>query len=491
MEAAIAEQQGRLTEAVRLYRLASAADPDAAGPLVGAARTLARTGHWEDALAAARRAHTLEPDNPEGVATLARLLRQTGDIDGARAVWRARVERDPGDARAWYRLGVLRGEQGDRAGAVEALDRASKLAPEDTEIWVALGGAHLARRANGPALSAFYIALAHSPPGSRLAEYVLRLALREGDLRVARRAVARARNLDERSVDTTLALVGLLVERDQSARAIALLEAIVAAQPDAWRAQVVLGALLGRAERAVEAERLLGGVPSEAGRDFVEATRLRIGLALRAGRPDDAAAVARRAAEARPDLKMLVLLEASTLGRAARHGEVLERLRGAEARWPGDPDLAYARALSLDALERTDEAVESMLAVIETHPAHAGALNFVGYTWADAGERLDEAEDLIRRALEVRPRDPSIVDSLGWVLFRKGQMVEAEKLLRRAAALAPTESEIQLHLVEVLVSTGRRQAAEGVLRRAIEATQDEADRERYRQRLLELSRVTT
>ena len=87
--------------------------------------------------------------------------------------------------------------------------------------------------------------------------------------------------------------------------------------------------------------------------------------------------------------------------------------------------------------------------VIEIDPRHADALNYIGYTYADKGIYLDRALGLIERAIKYKPNSGYIVDSLGWVYFRKGQYDRALEELKRAITLCPEDPTINEHLGDV------------------------------------------
>jgi tetratricopeptide (TPR) repeat protein len=87
-----------------------------------------------------------------------------------------------------------------------------------------------------------------------------------------------------------------------------------------------------------------------------------------------------------------------------------------------------------------------MRRVLENNPDHAQALNYIGYTYAEKEIFLDEAEALVKRALELKPDDGYITDSLGWVYFKKGQLDKAIAELEKAHKLAPEDPVIAEHL---------------------------------------------
>jgi Flp pilus assembly protein TadD len=118
------------------------------------------------------------------------------------------------------------------------------------------------------------------------------------------------------------------------------------------------------------------------------------------------------------------------------------------------------------------EAMEGRLRkLIALHPGHAHALNALGYSLADRGIRLEEAEDLITRALELTPKDAFILDSKGWVKFKRGDLEGARAALEEAYAIR-TDAEIAAHLGEVLWRLQRNDDARRVLDEAAVAHPD-------------------
>ena len=116
-----------------------------------------------------------------------------------------------------------------------------------------------------------------------------------------------------------------------------------------------------------------------------------------------------------------------------------------------------------------------MKKTIALDPEHASALNYLGYTYADLGINLDEAEALIKKALSIKPDDGYITDSLGWVYFKKGQYAEAIEWLKKAALLTPEDPVILEHLGDAYYRVGDTEQAARYYRKALEKkTQDKA-----------------
>ena len=135
--------------------------------------------------------------------------------------------------------------------------------------------------------------------------------------------------------------------------------------------------------------------------------------------------------------------------------------------FPRHPDLLYARALTAETLDRIDLLESDLLIILQSDPDHANALNALGYTLADRGLRIDEAQKYVERAYALKPNDPAVIDSMGWIHFRKGNYAEAESYLRKALDMLD-DAEIIGHLGELLWAQGNYEEARNLLREAMD-----------------------
>lgn len=135
--------------------------------------------------------------------------------------------------------------------------------------------------------------------------------------------------------------------------------------------------------------------------------------------------------------------------------------------FPGHSDLLYARALMAEEIDRIDLLEADLKLILQEDPENASALNALGYTLADHNSRLDEALGHIKKALEIRPDDPAVMDSMGWVQFRLGNYGEAETYLRKAYGILE-DAEIAGHLVELLWAQGNYDEANSVMNKMLE-----------------------
>ena len=138
-----------------------------------------------------------------------------------------------------------------------------------------------------------------------------------------------------------------------------------------------------------------------------------------------------------------------------------------------DADLIYARAMAAEKIGRLDMLETDLRTILRHEPDHAQALNALGYTLADATDRLTEAYELIKKALALRPSDFYILDSMGWVLYRLGRLDEAVEYLRKAISIRQ-DPEIAAHLGEVLWVRGEREQAKEVWEAALQLTPEDS-----------------
>jgi tetratricopeptide (TPR) repeat protein len=127
-------------------------------------------------------------------------------------------------------------------------------------------------------------------------------------------------------------------------------------------------------------------------------------------------------------------------------------------------------------LGQHDQAIAVLTRAVASAPTSAPALNSLGYTLAERGERLPEAIEYIERALKVEPDNPSYIDSLGWALFKQGRYEEAEPHLQKAATALPDQSVIQDHYGDVLARRGKLQDAITAWERALKGDGDGIDK---------------
>ena len=161
----------------------------------------------------------------------------------------------------------------------------------------------------------------------------------------------------------------------------------------------------------------------------------------------------------------VLLVDAQFLRDAGYVQSAYTVLENALLRFPDNPELLYDYALLAERLDKLDLMEASLRRVMALAPDNQHAYNALGYSLAERGVRLPEAYALIEKALQMAPGDPFIMDSMGWVQFRMGNLAAAETALRRAYAVR-SDPEIAVHLGEVLWQKGDKDEAQKLWREA-------------------------
>ncbi|ARE39582.1 TPR domain protein [Rhodovulum sp. P5] len=143
----------------------------------------------------------------------------------------------------------------------------------------------------------------------------------------------------------------------------------------------------------------------------------------------------------------------------------------------------YARGIAHERLGNWDKAEADFRKALDLNPGQPQVLNYLGYSFVEMKTNLDEALDMIERAVDARPNDGYITDSLGWVLYRLGRYAEAVPHMERAAALMSVDPIVNDHLGDVYWAVGRRNEARFQWHRALSFDPEEADAERIRRKL--------
>ena len=134
---------------------------------------------------------------------------------------------------------------------------------------------------------------------------------------------------------------------------------------------------------------------------------------------------------------------------------------------PGDWTLFYARGIANERSDRWPQAEADFQRALQLSPEQPYVLNYLAYTWVERGENLTEARRMLERAVALRPQDGNIADSLGWALFKLGDIAGAVRWLERAVELEPRNSVINDHLGDAYWVAGRRNEARFQWQRAL------------------------
>ena len=161
------------------------------------------------------------------------------------------------------------------------------------------------------------------------------------------------------------------------------------------------------------------------------------------------------------------LAAADAWQRLDKYGRAADTATAALETYRDDPDLLFRLAASLERDKRFAESVAAFERLLAVRPDHAPGLNYLGYMWAERGENLPRALELIRKAVDLDPGNGAYLDSLGWAYFQLGRLDLAEKHLGDAAQLNPDDATIEEHLGDLYEKRGDIGRAREAWKRAL------------------------
>jgi tetratricopeptide (TPR) repeat protein len=154
--------------------------------------------------------------------------------------------------------------------------------------------------------------------------------------------------------------------------------------------------------------------------------------------------------------------------------------------YPDNTQLAFEYGLLLEQEGQQNEAITIMEKVLELQADHVEALNYLGYTWAENNVHLEKALEYIKKAITLKPDNGYILDSLGWVYFRMGDLEKARTALEHALSLEPKDPYLNEHMGDIFQSTGQKEKAREHYRKAIEMFKDRKKKEKMQKKFDEI-----
>lgn len=276
---------------------------------------------------------------------------------------------------------------------------------------------------------------------------------REGAEEIVTLYLQIAHELDSKSADTLILLGGLAENLKQPERAIEFYSKVPATSPMHRISELQLGLTLAQTGKVDEAREHLKSLLASDPKDI--RSYLAYGSVL-----SDA-----------KDYKAM----------AENYDKAVEILGPVAKR--GDWAVYFQRGIAYERLKEWEQAEPNFKKALELNPEQPQVLNYLGYSWVDKNLNLDDAMDMIRRAVELRPNDGYIVDSLGWAHYRLGQFDEAVVELERAIELRAGDPTINDHLGDVYWRVGRKVEAVYQWNRALIGDSDDVDKAKVKEKI--------
>jgi tetratricopeptide (TPR) repeat protein len=241
-------------------------------------------------------------------------------------------------------------------------------------------------------------------------------------------------------------------------------------RPDLDDARMLLADIYESRERYDQALAMYSQVSTSSA--YSESAQLRQAWCINElGRHDEAVRILRRLASADPQSPRAQLTLADMYRQMEKWSDAAREYTAALARIPRLEQrhwtIMFGRGVSYERSKQWDKAEADMLKSLELQPDQPLVLNYLGYSWVDMHRNIDQATKMIERAVQLRPNDGAIVDSLGWALYRLGRFEEAVVQLERAVELKGGDPVITDHLGDAYWRVGRQEEARFQWRRAL------------------------
>lgn len=504
MAAEVAAQRGEMGAAFTVYMKLARETRDYR--LARRAAELALQGRaFAQGLEAAQLWHEYAPGSNEAGQTLAMLFAGNSRFDDAYTLFRTQLQAAANPTEELARMQRALARTQDRAGAFGLIERLAQPYAQSAEVKLVLANgaqaAGLTARAAEEARAAYALAPDSARAALAAAQYLqasdrpaaiallqafvarqpavadtrlayARLLIADGKFDQARSQFQSLLDTDPKNADLVYSLAILSLQGKLTADARTYLqrylELIATTEALRDRVRPAEPAYLHLAQIAEDDKQFPTALEwlrkIDGGEEFLTA-RVREAFVLsKMQRLDDARKLLRTVSVQSADEKtQLILAEAQLLRDAKRHDESYKLLTHALASTPDSVPLMYDTAMAAERLNQVAVMEKQLRRIIELKPDYAHAYNALGYSLADRNLRLPEALQLIEKARQLAPDDAFILDSLGWVHFRLGDLNLARQHLQRAYDVRP-DAEVAVHLAEVLWSSGNQDGARKLLR---------------------------
>jgi tetratricopeptide (TPR) repeat protein len=510
----IAFKEREAKNALKLYEASYNMDPNAflGGKMVAAK---AASGEKETALSDAHKLVLLYPQNALLRYLYGRMLSELGNYPRAEKELEISLDLDPTYEPSYLELIALHKRTGSDTKALLIIEQLTKEIPSSVNGWSGLSRFYLAngqyKKALVPAKRAFEMQPGN-PTVIQIYAILLQLNGKKKQAVKTYEQLYRLNPADEQltaqmvelyrqvgSLDEALSLIDemlgstsspalemqktlLLWELKRFDEASDLLRKLVSQYPESDRVKYMYAVSVERKEKYEEAIEAYNDIA--VGSEFHYRALFRIVVILSTQKKYEEAISRSQALLEHPKVEWDAFrLLGGVYADAKQYKEAVTAFSDGYEKFPDNHRLLFLKGVYQEKAEDIDGCIETMRLVIKNDPTNSSAYNYLGYLFADRGENLKEAERLIKKALELKPKDGFYLDSLGWVYFRMGQYNQAKPVLEKALKLQPKEGVILEHLGDVVGATGDKKKAQEYYLKALKENLDDKDRKRVESKL--------
>ncbi len=493
---------GEIDRAIGEYKSALRFDPESSYLMNELAMLYIKKGEMNTAISLLEESVTCDPEYVDSHILLGSLYDNLEEYEAAINEYKKVVEIDPEKLEAYLFLGLLYRENKDYNSAIDVLSHLLRIDPcnlmgsyylakiyvaveryDETETWLHktldikpafrpalldLGLLYRSQDKGERAVEIYMDFLQNNPTDIKIRFELGKTLLKLKRYDAAAEEFEKILKLDNSLADVHFSLgLAYFFGGEEYDRAIGEFFTVLESRPDNCRAIYFLAGAYEKKEQYADAMKELETIPEES--ELYTTSRIRMGFILKKeGHTGKAIELIRKEVEkSSKDLEFYRFLTA-LYEEENRLGDAEDVLKKALSFSPQDIDLHYKLGVMYGKENKHQESVREMKAVLKLDPGNANAINFIGYSYAERGIRLDEAEKLIKKALRLKPDSGYIMDSLGWVYFKQNRVKLAIDYLKKAWDLLPEEPVIAGHLGDAYKKDGQMEKALKAYKRALD-----------------------
>lgn len=497
--------------AIEEFKLAAVYDPQSASVRLRLATEFLRKGQLTESMEQAEQARKLDPENTEvriflgGLYSAMKMHRQAlehyqyvmqrdpknADVvlyagaiyveleqyDTAEAHFHkaAKIEDNESKYLAHYYLGKMRVSQGENhyAEAEKAFNDCLTDNPEFDEGVLALADLYRVKGQKARSIKLLESFEEKFGPVKSVAYQLSQIYLEAENYDKALIHLRALESFEPQNLNVKVKIALILIEQKKYDVAIEKLEEIVVFAPGSDKIRFYLAAVYEETNRYDLAIRNFNKIESVS-TYYPDAIVHAAYLYRKKKELENAADLLKRAIATRNDVPQFYAFYASVLDEMKEFDKGVKMLEAATQKFPDNTQLRFYLGSMYDRIGRTKDTIAEMRKVLALDGDHVQALNYLAYTFAELGENLDEAEALAYKAMKLQPSDGFIIDTLGWVLFKRGRIEDAIQYLEAAYKLKPDESVIAEHLGDAYYVYELNDKARQMYLKAVNVESDQA-----------------
>ena len=399
-----------------------------------------------------------DPTREEAYYRLGLLQASIGKKEKALATYLKLLKAYPYAYAGHYYAALLYREKGDLKQAIAHLEEGLTIAPEFTEARLELASIHLAQKQPDNAEKQYLRVLANDPDNLQ-ANFAMALIYQDnGQEKRAQDIFESIATPEIRWPEIYTVINRFYIEKKHYKESHRLLTGMQERYRENSEFNYMLGFVCEKLGDSTEAIQCFKKITPNS--DYYERATLFVGVQLwERGDRDEAILTLETARSQLPESIEILSYLASFYEEIGRFTQAEESLLKSIEMNPEDPSLHFRIGVLYDKWGKNDASINAIKKALDIDPEDPNALNYLGYSYARQGIHLEDAERLIKKALVHRPGDGYITDSLGWVYYQKGMFSKALETLRKAADLLPNDPVVMEHLGDALVKNNRKKEA--------------------------------